>query len=146
MSECTERTRFVCLGRRFTNEKMHMVFAEAGGDTQRATHWPLNKRTRHYQIGGIYEVGVSPERDRANFSASAYEDHVGEHEDTKTVAAWRIADEAAGASERRFKNNAKGREAEKVVEVLEPLRTLYRTADKVNRRLIELTLLDYLRR
>ena len=144
--QCTEEAEFACLGRRFDKGKMSVLFAEIGTNLDKPSHWPVNKGTRGYTTGGVYSVKISPDRTHAIFSDLPYEDFKGEHTETERVAAWRIADEAALGAERLYKGSKKAGTAEKVLECLAPLRTLYQQADRTNRRLIELTVLDYLRR
>lgn len=134
----------VCHGRRFYNNKLMVRFIEAGTETEAAL-WPLSKATRRYRIGGIYRVPMSADRATAMFSPTPWEDLDGELP-AEEVAALRIADEAAEAAHRAFKGHKKIGDTEAVLGVLEPLRRIYQTADKTNRRLIELTVVDYLRR
>ena len=144
-ARCTEQAELVCLGRRFDKGKMTIAFAEIGRDPDKPTHWPVNRRTRGYTAGGVYTVKVSADRTHAVFSDRAYQDFNGQYEDTNRAAAWRIADEAAIGAQRLYNGSRKAGEAQKVLDCLAPLRTLHRGADRTNRRLIELTVLEYLR-
>ena len=145
MSLCTEVADFACLGRRFEKGRMNILFAEIGRDLEQPSKWSVNKRTRSYSAGAVYAVRVSPDRMHAMFSEQAYQDFKGEHKETERVVAWRIADEAALCTQRLYKGSKKAGEAQKVLECLAPLRALHRGADRMNRRIIELTVLDYLR-
>ena len=62
------------------------------------------------------------------------------------IAAWKMADEAERAKDRKLKQSAKVASSEAVLDVLAPLREIYWASDAMSRRAIELTVLDYLRR
>ena len=141
----TVEVRLVCLGRRFQDGKLYVRFAEEGTDYAQAGLFPLNPRTRRYQVGGIFRVQMNEERTVATFTSDPWQ-HMDGQLPAEEVAALRIASEAAEAEQRRFKGSKKVGDTEAVLDVLEPLRRIYQTADKTNRRLIELTVLDYLRR
>lgn len=144
-TECNVDVRLVCLGRRFQDGKLYVRFAEEGTDHAQAVLFPLNKRTRRYQVGGIYRVKMNEDRSVASFSQTPWQDMDGRLSQEET-AALRIASEAAEAEQRQFKTSKKIGDTEEVLGVLEPLRRIYQSADRPNRRLIELTVVDYLRR
>ena len=137
--------RMVCLGRVFRDGRLYVKFVKEGEDHDQAGMWPLAKTTRRYQLGGIYNVPLHAAGSSAKFSTDPWKDMVGRLEPDET-AALRIASEAAEAQLRAFKTSKKVGEAQEVLDVLEPLRRIYRSSDRVNRRLIELTVIDYLRK
>ena len=148
VAECTDEVKMVCLGRfwRSHDAKMFMQFVPEDAMEQDASLFPLNKRTRAYTLGCVYKLKMTPDRHTASFNPSPWEDFVEPLKDKKMVAALRIQDEAAAAAERQYKGSRKVSDAEAVLDALAPLRNIWRNADRINRRLIELSVLDYLRR
>ena len=142
MAEDYTAARVTCMGRRFEDGKLCVLFSPDGGDIGL---FPLNSTTRRYQIGGIYTIRMDADRRTALFSKTPFEDLVGRLP-TDETAALRIASEAAEAQYRAFKGHKKIGTIQEAVDVLGPVRDIYRSSDRTTRRLIELTVLDYLRR
>ena len=139
-----DECRVVCLGRVFRNGKLYVRFGQED-DPEHTGLWLVDKSTKRYQAGGIYRVPMNAERSSAQFSADPWQNMDGRLSPEETVAL-KIASEAADAQQRAFKTSKKVGDAEEVLTVLEPLRRIYRSADRTNRRLIELTIIDYLRK
>ena len=84
-------------------------------------------------------------RTTASFKKEPYEDMDGQLPRDE-VAALRISSDAAEAAQRKFKDHKKVSSIDGVLDVLKPLRCIYHRSDRPNRRLIELAVIDYLRR
>lgn len=138
--------RLVCLGRRFARGKMAILFLEEGQRPEKAHQFKFSRRTRMYGVGGIYTVQMSDDRGSAWFDPDAWKHLVGTFDDEAQIAAWRVSDDAAVSAERLFKKNQKLGAVDTVLGVLEPIRLEYLKADGPNQRLIELAVLQYLRR
>lgn len=149
------KTEILCLGRRVGRDnKLANVFILADVEDPSDTHPDVMVfgNTRHvkkYSAGNIYSLEMEKNEEGGStvfFVSAPHAAFVRTYEDSEKRMAWQAASRAAEATVRKIGESAKVMKSEEFLHVLDPLRRIYTSADRLNKIAIEMTVLEYLRR
>lgn len=131
----------VCIGKeRLANKKLGIRFRMyEGGVLGEELLYGLDRSTRSYSAGHIYEISYDPQTHRASFPR--VHDYKGQYPDAEQRAAWQTKSRAEEAAARDLKEV----DELEMARLLRPLRVAYQSTDAMGRCAIEARLLYYLR-
>lgn len=100
------------------------------------------KAMKYAQIGGVYAVEQTDE----NAYRLAAKRYIGTYTDVDLVTRWQLDNKAEQVRIDADRMEKSAKELPEALQMLKPLRSIYRTALPDRKRAIEVILLDYLRR